>query len=390
MAMQVLTDVAGGIWVDQVRLSAESFGRQPERGANWSITKKTLHGGRREGVDVVELDNGRLSLVIVPTRGMNLWRGQFGADRLGWDSPVRDGPVNPAFVELGLRGGLGWLDGFDELLARCGLEHNGAPFEENGAVMGLHGRISNIPAHYVAVDVSDDDPGTLAVVGRVDECRLFGPQLRLTTEYRTTPGSNRVTVTDTFENLGDTPCDLQILYHWNLGPPYLGPGSIFRAPMDLVLPRTGDAAACLPTFDHYDAPCPGEPEQVFYFELRAEASSGQTVALLTDPSGSRGVALRFDPRALPCFSLWKSQRLPGDGFVTGLEPGTNYPNPKPFERANGRVPTLAPQEKRVATTVLEVLDTAEAVSALVEEIQAIQGDRPARVLDRPTLPYAPE
>jgi hypothetical protein len=198
-----------------------------------------------------------------------------------------------------------------------------------------------------------------------------------------------VTVIDTFENLGDTACDLQILYHWNFGPPHLGPGSTFQAPMDLVLPRTADAAACMPTFSRYDAPRSGEPEQVFYFELRPESSSGQTVALLSDPAGARGVALRFDPKALPCFSLWKSQRLPSDGFVTGLEPGTNYPNPKPFERANGRVPMLAPHEKRSATTVLEVLDTAEGVSAVVEEIRAIQADRPAKVFDRPTLPFAP-
>jgi hypothetical protein len=30
--------------------------------------------------------------------------------------------------------------------------------------------------------------------------------------------------------------------------------------------------------------------------------------------------------------------------VTGLEPGTNFPNPKPYERERGRVRTLAPGE----------------------------------------------
>ena len=64
-------------------------------------------------------------------------------------------------------GGLGWLDGFDELLARCGLENNGAPYEvkavnpdgsERHTTFGLHGKIANIPASYVAVHVGDEPP----------------------------------------------------------------------------------------------------------------------------------------------------------------------------------------------------------------------------------------
>ena len=46
-------------------------------------------------------------------------------------SPVR-GPVHPSFVPLFDPSGLGWLEGFDELLCRCGLESNGAPdFDEH-------------------------------------------------------------------------------------------------------------------------------------------------------------------------------------------------------------------------------------------------------------------
>ncbi len=38
---------------------------------------------------------------------------------MGWDSPVKD-VINPSFIELNGRGGLGWLEGFNELVARCG------------------------------------------------------------------------------------------------------------------------------------------------------------------------------------------------------------------------------------------------------------------------------
>ena len=51
---------------------------------------------------------------------------------VGWQSPV-DGPVHPQFVPLADPSGLGFLDGFDELIVRCGLESNGAPeFDERG------------------------------------------------------------------------------------------------------------------------------------------------------------------------------------------------------------------------------------------------------------------
>ena len=65
---------------------------------------------------------------------------------------VGDGPVHPGLVNLAAGGGLGWLDGFDELMARCGLENNGAPFEvrsvgadgaETRVAFGLPGRIAN-------------------------------------------------------------------------------------------------------------------------------------------------------------------------------------------------------------------------------------------------------
>ena len=145
------------MWVDSLEIDAPALGlgeTQP-----FSVKKHTLRGGRREGVDLIVVDNGALRFSVVPTRGMGLWKGWYLGNRLGWDSPINDGPVNPAFVNLGAHGGLGWLEGFDELLARCGLENNGAPFEiettkpdgsKSHTTFGLHGRIANIPASYVA------------------------------------------------------------------------------------------------------------------------------------------------------------------------------------------------------------------------------------------------
>ena len=79
---------------------------------DWTVRLRTCSGGRSEGVQVVEIDNGQLLIDILPTRGMGIWRVRRIAQTLGWRSPTR-GPVHPAFVPLYAPSGLGWLDGFE-------------------------------------------------------------------------------------------------------------------------------------------------------------------------------------------------------------------------------------------------------------------------------------
>src|SRR5262245_12349896 len=119
-----LTDVQTGVYVPEIDLGPElGIGR-------CSIKKRRLQGGLSDGVDSITVDTGTSRLVVLPTRGMSIWKAWRHGLEVGWKSPV-SGPVHPAFVPLMEPSGLGWLDGFDELLVRCGLESNGAPdFDE--------------------------------------------------------------------------------------------------------------------------------------------------------------------------------------------------------------------------------------------------------------------
>lgn len=383
----VLTDVARDVWMENFTLSAPHLGLASN--FPWTVTKRVLRGGRREGVDLVQLDNGALSMAIAPTRGMGLWKGQFGDDDLGWRSPVHDGPVNPAFVNLTHWGGLGWLEGFDELMVRCGLETLGPPYSEEGRDYTLHGKVANIPASYLAVHVEETPPFTLTVEGHVEESKLFGPQIRMETRISTVPGSNRLTVRDEFVNLKDSPCEFQVLYHWNLGEPYLEEGARFAAPAHVVVPRDPRAQEGIDHFEVYEGPQPGFAEQAYFFDLHASPQGGRTLALLRNRSGDKGLVLRFAKAQLPCFTLWKNSGGRNEGFVTGLEPGTSYPNAKPFEKSQQRVPSLPVGGRYVAETTLEVLNTKESVAAVEAEIQTIQGLGQREVLRQPTAPYTP-
>ena len=111
--------------------------------------------------------------------------------------------------------------------------------------------------------------------------------------------------------------------------------------------------------------------------LRGIGPQGSTLAILKAPGGDKAVVLRFQKAQLPCFTLWKNTRGLREGYVTGLEPATNFPNPKPVEAARGRVVPLPPGGTFVAETTLEWLDGLEAVAAVEAEIQAHPGPRPA-------------
>ena len=351
--------------------------------ADWFVARQTLRGGTADGVDVVELNNGELSLSILPTRGMGLWRGSFRGIPLEWKSPVAR-PVHPSLVNLQERSGLGWLGGFNELMCRCGLSFNGPPgvdrvLDNNGnpieTQLTLHGKIANVPAHRVSVEITDEGTGALSVTGEVDETMMFAPALRLTSTVSTEAGSNAITVRDVVTNRGGQATELQLLYHTNIGRPFLEEGSRFVAPAAEIAPRDPHSAAGGETWDTYAGPVAGFVEEAFFFDLLGD-DQNQTQVLLRNAQGDRGLSLKFSTKQLPCFTLWKNTQAEADGYVTGLEPGTNFPNLKTFERERGRVISLEPGASYETQFELRVHDTAEGVAAAEEQIKALQASSP--------------
>jgi hypothetical protein len=352
-----------------------------------SVSTRVRSGGLADGVFSVEVNNGKLTCHVLPTRGMGLWRiGVAGDDEvptIGWQSPIR-GPVHPAWVDLGEPSGLGWLDGFDELLVRCGLESNGAPeFDDTTGRLKypLHGRIANRPAHRVEL-AFDSDTQEIKLVGIVEETRFLFQSLRLTTTLTTRLGSSAVHIRDEIHNFATSPTTMQLLYHLNFGRPLLDAGSRVVAPVKTLVPRNAHAATGLATWDRYAAPQPGFQEMVYFFDLHAD-DAGRTQTLLRNARGTRGVSLTFDKRQLPCFTLWKNMAGEADGYVTGLEPGTNYPNPRSFEAARGRVVPLAPGATQTFDLTLDVHGSASEVAAADAAIVKIQAGRQPEVHSRP-------
>ena len=68
-----------------------------------------------------------------------------------------------------------------------------------------------------------------------------------------------------------------------------------------------------------------------------------------------------------------------DGYVTGLEPGTNYPNHRSIEREKGRVPKLQGGQTYHAGISITALTTPEEVRKASDRIAKLQGSTKAQV-----------
>jgi galactose mutarotase-like enzyme len=381
MAVKVwtLTDVERDVYEDEIALGPKDV---DGGSAGWSVKKRTLRGGLRDGVSIIEVDNGALRFWLLPDRGMGIWRAWHGETELGWKSP-RKGPVNPKFVNLAEPGGLGWLSGFDELLCRCGLESNGAPDvnEDGKLVYPLHGSIANLPAHHVELSV-DGGSGEISVTGIVDEARLYHNKMRLKSTVTTTVGHPGLWILDEVTNLSAEPGELQLLYHINFGLPLLDPGSKVVAPLKTLVPRDERAAKSSAKWSEYGNEEPGFTEQVYFMDLAGD-EDGNTQTLLRNAHGNQGVSLQFNKKQLPCFTLWKSTQAAADGYVTGLEPGINFPNPKSFEKEQGRVAQLKGGATLKFEVGIEFHPDEDSVSQAEQAIDRIQGETKPRVFDRP-------
>jgi hypothetical protein len=373
----LLIDSAAGICCEDFRYESGS----------WRVELRTLRGGVRDGVQIVEVDNGNFSVVVCPTRGMGIHHLRRGDRLLGWRSPIL-GPVHPQFVPLHDPTGFGWLEGFDELMCRCGLLRIGPPeFDDRGNLLqGLHGRIANLPAHKLVLD-HDEDRHELSLTGVIDEGKFHFHHLRLTTTLCIAPLADEITWTDHVQNLSRRKATMQMLYHVNIGEPFLTTGATIAAPFEAVAPFNLFAAeAGMREFATMPSPS-GSAEQVYLCRLRADHSD-RTIVILRNSTETEAVSLRYSRKSLPCFTIWRNPAASEDGYVVGLEPGTSYPNPKSFEGTQGRVIELGGGEEWKSEVTLGWHDQPNRIAELAGRVTALQAAGPPIIHSTPQVGWS--
>ena len=173
-----------------------------------------------------------------------------------------------------------------------------------------------------------------------------------------------------------------MLYHVNFGDPLLDAGSKVIAPIKTIVPRNAHAAEGIGNWSSYEAPQPGFEEQVYFFELLGN-DEGETQAILKNAHGTEGALLKFNKKQLPCFTVWKNTTSLADGYVTGIEPGTNFPNPRSYEGEQGRVVKIGPSGSFDFDFELAYLSHASEVEAAESAIAKLQAGVEPQVYAEP-------
>jgi len=371
-------------WDDQSPLSLEIETRQG--------IVKTRHGwfvgGVSHGVEAIEVDTGAVRALILPSRGMSIWQLESAGTRFGWHSPI-EGPVHPSLVPVFDPSGIGWLEGFDELLVRCGLESNGAPEHDDQGrlVYPLHGRIANLPATGLSIEYNDAS-GRVEVIGEVLESRLFVKRWRLRSRIRFQAGAAKVDLLDDVTNDLASPRPMQLLYHINVGPPVLAEGAVLETAIDELAPKDKLSADEIEVWNQYGPPQSGSAERVYFARPRPD-ENGLTTAMLRSADGGKGLAVTISTRELPRLVVWKNTAADSDGYVTGIEPATNFPNTHSFEESQGRVVEVAAGETKSFRFSLRPLTSAEQVDEVSSKIKQLQGDQPAEICTSPKPGWSP-
>ena len=318
--------------------------------------------GKAKGVSTLRVRTAQgLEFWVMPDKGLDISEASFLGKSLSWHSPA--GIVHPAYYS---NRGLEWLKSFaGGLLCTCGLSTSGAPSEDDGQSLGLHGPVANIPAEQVSWSEQwDGDDCLLTVSGKVREASVFGPNLLLERTITTSLRSTAITVQDVVENQGVHDSPLMVLYHCNFGFPLLTERSRIYAPSRSAEPATPHAAASQAEWSAFEAPQRDMAERVYFHTMQPDAAGSVTVVLVSDTDHpDLAVALTYDSRTLPEFVEWKMTGV--NHFVLGLEPANCRSLGRKAERERGTLQTLAPGERRAFRLELKVLQGAEQVARAI-------------------------
>jgi hypothetical protein len=300
----------------------------------------TLAEGSERGVRAAELRTAAgLRFTVYLDRGMDIGPAEYKGIPLAWTSPT--GPAAPSFYEPL---GIGWLRSFHGgLLTTCGLTQVGPPAEDNGEQLGLHGRISNIPARQVSQgDAWDGDTYAFWIEGRMREVSVFGHNLELRRRISARLDQPRLVIQDQVTNMGDASAPHMILYHINLGFPLLQSESRLVAPSAEVIPRDQVAAEGVDEHTRFQSPTPGYAEQVFFHRMRAENDGFVKVRLLNETL-NLALQLRYRQQELPQFTQWK--QMGWGTYTLGIEPGNCRSEGRLKERERGTLVEIAPGQQ---------------------------------------------
>jgi hypothetical protein len=343
---------------------------QKYTGAQWqvgSVRRMQFIDGPENGTEAVQFDTGSgLYFNAIPSRGLDIASARFCGASLCLENPC--GEAYPTYFEPE---GLGWLRTFFAgLVTTCGATWAGAPCEDQGEALGLHGRYSHIAARNLKIsDEWVENERVLSVSGDLREAFLYGPNILIKRSISTMVGSNTIILEDTVRNEGFAQTPHQWLYHINIGFPVVDENAQFVA-HSTATPRDAVAQKGIETYNTFEPPKAGYKEQVFYHDIKSDGKGYCHVAIVNPEFNNGqgiGVYLRYRQKELHRFGQWKN--MAAGAYVCGLEPANCSVQGRAHDREDGTLLFLKPGEEKHYYLELTVLPDNQAIQEVLKIIQ---------------------
>ena len=367
--------------VANLSLNAEQMGLPKDLPIQ--VSQSCLVGGKQAGSRVITLTVGETTIRIAPTRAMAVLDASRNGVHFGWQSPVKD-IVHPSFINQEASGGLGWLDGFNEMVVRCGYQWAGHPGQDGDEFLTLHGRIQNTPADEVVLEIEQTPPYRVTLRGRVDEKRFKSTNFEVETRLSLSIDEPYLTIEDTLTNKGSYEREYQAIYHNNFAQPILEKGAQLHVPVAELSPFNHYAAKGLDDWNQMPAPTKDFDEMVFNVRPISD-ENGLSSALMHNANATNGIEVTYQTDTLPVLTIWKNTDTEEQGYVVGIEPGTSFAYNRRYQRELGLVPSIKAGESKHFMVRFGLLTDEHQVLASKERIDTLQAKQEKTVRSTPLV-----
>lgn len=320
----------------------------------------TYAEGRSSGLKAFDVKNGRMSFRVLADKCLDVSEFSYSGVNMSFLSkPGLQGPghydTNGAEAQRSIMGGLFFT---------AGLENIGAPCNVGGKDYPMHGRIRTTPAEHLCSDAYfEGDEYHLRLSGEMRESELFGENLVLRRSIDTVYGTKSFTLTDEFSNEAFREEPLMLLYHINIGWPFLDAGTKLYIPTSKITARDDNAKGHEAEYDVMEAPKDNEPEYVFIHELKP-TPDGVSEVIAVNSALNLGLRITWTTQNLPHFMEWKS--IASGDYVIGLEPANSLVHGRKWYEEQGTTHKIAPEGKEKNILTFTVLDGEKEIAGAVE------------------------
>ena len=217
----------------------------------------------------------------------------------------------------------------------------------------MHGGYSNQRATLLELSGQDPTTGGVKLRAVIDEIEPPYGHFRVSRTIYAAQGAARIELVDETVNLGSDTEPAPILYHVNLGYPLISEGVEVAISSSAAAPRDETSREQSRFVRRLGPPQSGAPEAVFEHAIVPDAEGWGSATVVNKGDGVQ-FKLSWDTSSLPRFHQWISRSV--GWYVLGLEPANCSVMGRAHDRTEGRLPYLAPGERRVTRLVLDITE----------------------------------